>query len=173
MFKKMGLMSLVLGLVISGCAPVISQHLRDQVTPDLTFRDVAKDPDFYKGKMVIWSGAIIKSENLKEGTLIEVLEKPADSRGRPLIIDKSGGRFLALYPGYLDTAIYSQNRLVAVAGRVKEKRVLPLGEIEYSYPLISVEEIYLWKLERDYRDEHPFWWYYPHWWRYPYWHPFY
>ncbi len=173
MFRRISLLCLILGLLISGCAPVISQHIREQVLPDLTFRDVVKDPDFYRSKMVIWSGVIVKSENLRDGTLIEVLQKPADSLGRPLDIDKSEGRFLALYPGYLDSAIYSKNRLVTVAGRVKEKRVLLLGEIEYTYPLIAVEEIYLWRPARDYRGDYPYWWYYPHWWRYPYWHPFY
>jgi len=173
MFRRISLLCLILGLLVSGCAPVISQHIRQQVSPDLHFRDVVKDPDFYRGKMVIWSGVIVKSENLRDGTLIEVLQKPVDSVGRPLDIDKSEGRFLGMYPGYLDTAIYSKNRLITVAGRVKEKRVLPLGEIEYSYPLITVEEIYLWKPARDYRGDYPYWWYYPHWWRYPYWHPFY
>ncbi len=159
--------------LLSGCAPVISQHIRDQVSPTLTFDEVWRDPDRYRNQMVIWSGIIIKSENTKEGTLLEVLQKPADFIGRPIDIDKSYGRFLALYPEYLDTAIYSKGREVTIAGRVLEKRLLPLGEIEYAYPLILIKEIHLWRQIRDERWGHPCWWYYPHWWRYPYWHPFY
>lgn len=101
-----------------------------------------------------------------------MLQKPADTRGRPLDVDKSGGRFLALYPEYLDTAIYSKDREVTIAGKVLEKRVLPLDEIEYAYPLVLVKEIHLWRDIKEDRWGYPYW-YYPHWWRYPYWHPYY
>jgi len=166
------LLVLLMTAFLSGCAPVISQQIREQITPALSFDEVLRDPDRYRNQMVMWSGVIVKSENTKEGTLLEVLQKPADSRGRPLDIDRSYGRFLALHPEYLDTAIFSKGREVTVAGRIIERRVLPLGEIEYAYPLILIKEIYLWRPIRDDRG-YPYWWYYPHWWRYPYWHPFY
>jgi outer membrane lipoprotein len=94
-------------LAFSGCAPVISKQLRGQVAKDLTLSVVLKDPEAYKGETVLWSGVIISSVNLKEGTMIEVLQKPADMRGKPKDVDESEGRFLALYPGYLDVAIYN------------------------------------------------------------------
>lgn len=170
MVRRLLLISLMIAF-LSGCAPVISQQIREQVTPTLSFDEVLRDPDRYRNQIVIWSGVIVKSENTKEGTLFEVLQKPADSRGRPIDIDRSQGRFLALYPEYLDTAIYSKGREVTVAGRILEKRISPLGEIEYAYPLVLVKEIYLWRPIREDRWGHPY--YYPHWWRYPYWHPFY
>jgi len=151
-------------LLLVGCAPVISRELRGQVAKELTFHEVSKDPEAYAGKIVLWSGVILKSANLKEGTLIEVLQKPADRRGRPLDVDESAGRFLALYSGYLDVAIYSQEKEVTIAGEIKGKRVLPLGEIEYTYPLISIKEIYLWRPVREERIYPCFYW----WWYYPY-----
>ena len=45
-------------------------------------------------------------------------------------MDESDGRFPALYNGYLDTAIYTRGREFAVAGEIREKRILPLGEID-------------------------------------------
>jgi outer membrane lipoprotein len=172
MARRLLFISLIIAF-ISGCAPVISKQIREQVSPQITFRDVLRDPDAYRNQMVIWSGVIVKSENTKEGTLIEVLQKATDSRGKPLDVDKSGGRFLALHSEYLDTAIYSKGREVTIAGKVLEKRVLPLGEIEYAYPLALIKEVYLWKPVSEDRWGHPYWWYYPHWWRYPYWHPYY
>lgn len=114
---------------------------------------------------------LIGAINLREGTMIEVLQKPAGFRGEPKDVDYSEGRFLVLYPRYLDVAIYTQGRKITVAGEVQGKKVQPLGEINYTYPLISAREIYLWPVEREeryhypYRD--PFWWHYP----YPYWDP--
>jgi outer membrane lipoprotein len=128
---------------IVGCAQVISKQLREQVAKELTLSVVFKDPEVYKGKNVLWSGVIISSVNLKEGTIIEVVQKPADRRGKPKDVDESEGRFLALYPGYLDVAIYNGGRKVTVAGEVQGKRIQRLGEIDYTYPLISAKEIHL------------------------------
>ena len=162
---------------LSGCAPVISKQLRQQVAKNLTLGAVSKNPDAYKGKVVLWSGMIINSVNLKEGTMIEVLQKPADMQGRPKDMDESQGRFLALYPGYLDVAIYSQGRKVTVAGQVQGKKIQPLGEINYTYPLISAKEIHLWPPKKEERVYYPCpypypypSWHYP-WWYGPYWYP--
>jgi len=156
---------------LTGCAPVISKQLREQVAKELTLSVVAKDPEAYKGKTVLWSGVIISSVNLKEGTMIEVLQKPADMQGKPKDVDESEGRFLALYPGYLDVAIYNGGRKVTVAGEVEGKKIQRLGEIDYTYPLISAKEIHLWPVAKKDRIYYPCpYWHYP-WWYGPHWYP--
>ena len=158
-------------LAFSGCAPVISKQLRGQVAKELTLQVVLKNPEAYKGKTVLWSGVIISSVNLKKGTMIEVLQKPADKQGRPKDVDESEGRFLALYPGYLDVAIYNGGRKVTVAGEIQGKKIQRLGEIDYTYPFISAKEIHLWPVEKEDRVYYPCpYWHYP--WSYgPYWYP--
>ena len=165
-----GLIIMGYGLfAFSGCAPIISKQLREQVSKELTLSEVLKDPETYKGKTVLWSGVIISSVNLKEGTIIEVLQKPADTRGKPKDVDESDGRFLALNPGYLDVAIYNSGRKVTVAGEVQGKRIQRLGEIDYTYPLISAKEIHLWPVEKEDRVYYPCpYWHYPRWYA-PYW----
>jgi len=173
-----GLLFLACGFVSStGCAPVISKPLREQVAKGLTLSEVLKSPEVYKGKIILWSGVIINSVNLKEGTMIEVLQKPADRQGKPKDVDQSEGRFLVLYPDYLDVAIYRRGRKVTVAGEIQGKRIQPLGEIDYIYPLISAKEIHLWPVEKEerfypYPCWHYPWWYGPFWYWgpwYPYW----
>ncbi len=156
---------------LTGCAPVISKQLREQVAKELTLSEVLKNPEAYKGKFILWSGVIISSVNLKEGTMIEVLQKPADTRGKPKDVDDSEGRFLALYPGYLDVAIYNGGRKVTVAGEVQGKKIQRLGEIEYTYPLISAKEIHLWPVEKEERFYPYPYWHHP-WWYYPYCYPY-
>jgi outer membrane lipoprotein len=156
---------------LTGCAPVISKQLRQQVAKDLTLGAVSKNPDAYKGKVVLWSGVIISSVNLKEGTMIEVLQKPADMQGKPKDVDESEGRFLALNPGYLDIAIYNGGRKVTIVGEIQGKKVQSLGEIEYIYPLIKVKEIHLWPVEKEQSVYCPYpYWHYPRWYG-PYWYP--
>ena len=156
---------------LTGCAAVISKQLREQVSRELTLSVVAKAPEAYKGETVLWSGVIISSVNLKEGTMIEVLQKPADKQSKPKDVDDSEGRFLALYPGYLDVVIYNGGRKVTVAGEVQGKKIQRLGKIEYTYPLISAKEIHLWPVEKKDRVYYPCpFWHYP-WWYGPYWYP--
>ena len=167
--KKVKCIPCIAALFVGGCAPVISKELRTQIAAEITFRQVCENPDAYKGTLVLWGGVIVGAKNVEEGTLIEVLQKPTDRRGRPKDVDESGGRFIALYDGYLDVALYAQGRGVTVAGEIKGKRVQPLGDIEYQYPLIAIREIHLVKEERYY--PYPYWypyWWYPPWWYYPY-----
>jgi outer membrane lipoprotein len=171
--RKITCLLIFLFFIAAGCTPLISRELRRELSPDITFKQVIKDPDAHKGKTVLISGIILGSRNTKEGTLIEILQKPADIGGRPMDVDDSEGRFLALYDGYLDTAIYSRGREAIVAGKIKGKRTLPLGEIEYTYPLILIREIHLFKAKKEERFHpypYPYWWY-PPWGCYPYWYP--
>jgi outer membrane lipoprotein len=162
----------VLGLCLlfSGCATVISKEILSQANREVSVADVRNAPDAHKGDVVIWAGEIVEAQNKKEGTVIEIVHKNANTFLRPKDADESSGRFLALYDGYLDVAIYAPGREVTVAGQIQEKRVLPLGEIQYSYPLIRVKEIHLWP-PRKKGQEYYYWdrWprYYPsyyYWW---------
>ncbi len=110
------------------------------------------------------SGIIIEAKNTKEGTLLKILQSPAGFRGEPKDTDKSEGRFLVQSDSYLDLNIYTKGRSVTVAGQIQGKKVLPLGETEYTYPLIRAKEIYLWPILRRhhpysyYSFERYYWW---------------
>ncbi len=47
-------MAVALFLILNGCAPVISKELRSQVAREITFKEILKDPEAYKGKVVLW-----------------------------------------------------------------------------------------------------------------------
>lgn len=163
-------MPVVIFLFMTSCAPVISKQIRDQVRPDITFASVHNDPESYKGQMIVLSGVIVETENIKEGTQLQILQCPAGFRGKPKNVDETSGRFLALDSRYLDVSVFSKGRSVTIAGEIVGKKVLPLGQIEYHYPLISVKEIYLWPVEKTHPSRY---YYYPqgYWWwrsRYPY-----
>lgn len=160
----------LLSLMSTGCAHVISQEIRNQVDEGITFRQASQNPDAYKGKVVVWGGAIINTTHQKEGTLIEVLQKPLDMDGRPEDGDRTEGRFLVFHKGFMDDAVFAKGRRITVAGEVTGSRKMPLGEIEYTYPLIVTKEVHLWP-DRS-RERHIPHWYYP-WWYDPWWDPWY
>ena len=139
---------LILALILfmgAGCAPVISEEVRRQAEPPLEFENLLADPAASQGRMVIFSGAILEAVNLSQGTRLMILQRPTGPSGRPLLTDESHGRFLAEVDRYLDVAVFASGREVTVAGRVTGVRPLPLGEIEYPYPVIEVKEIHLWR----------------------------
>ncbi len=133
----------LLFFLLSSCAHVISQEVRDQVNKELTPEILFKNPVAYKGRIVLIGGVIVSSKNTDEGTYVEVLQKPLDYRGRPKDIDISYGRFILFHEGYLDTAIYSMGKEITVAGEVFGEKILPLGEIQYTYPFIGSKELRL------------------------------
>src|SRR5512136_1094754 len=115
---------LVALLFVLGCAPVISKPVRDQVDKNLTFSEVFKNPEAHKGSVVVWAGVVIDANNTKEGTLIQILQRPTDFFGAPEQTDRTEGRFLVLYPSYLDVAVYEKGREVTVGGEVEGKRIM-------------------------------------------------
>jgi outer membrane lipoprotein len=153
--------------VVAACAPGNLKRIKSEIDEEITYEAVIMTPEAVVDKLVLWGGVIIGAKNTKDGTMLEILQKPIDMETRPRNVDQSDGRFLALHDGYLDVAIYAEGREVTVAGTIKGKKTLPLGEIEYDYPLIATREVYLWperKREFFYPPPH---WYYPGWYRYP------
>ena len=143
--KIFALSILILVLFLTGCAHVISREARKFAATDIPFQWIAQNPERYKGVLVIWGGEIIETLNVKEGTHIIVLPKPLGYSETPIMEANSGGRFLVLYKGFLDPANYKKGEIVTVAGMIEGEMILPLHEIEYSYPYLMVQELYLWK----------------------------
>ena len=69
---------------------------------------------------------------------------PLDRSEQPIGDNKFGGRFLVLYQGFLDPAIYEKGKIITVAGIIKGDKALPLGDTEYHYPYLNAREIHLW-----------------------------
>jgi len=134
----------------SGCAHVISKDFRAKTDPSLTFGEVFKNPNTYKGKMVIWGGEIVQTHPQKDETiLIEALEWPLGRRGEPRRTVFFQGKFLVFVKEPLDLSLYKRGTKITVAGEIQGaiqgEKIESLGEISYRYPIISSRQIYLWK----------------------------
>jgi outer membrane lipoprotein len=132
-------------LLPTACAQVISSEVRAKARKDLLFPTVLANPEAYHGETVIWGGKVIETLNEPGVTFIRILQIPLDFTAMPEDEEMSQGRFLAEVKRYVDPEVYRKGRLVTLAGVIIGKRVEPLGEMEYVYPLVKVEEIHLWK----------------------------
>jgi outer membrane lipoprotein len=162
--KRFFILVMVLGL-LTGCTHVISRASLKQVDTNVTFSALLKDPHAYVGKVVLLGGVIVDAINKKEGTELEICQTELDQEGKPVNTDRSKGRFLALYPGFLDNMIYRMGREVTLTGTVVGGKIQPLGEIQYVYPYLFVKELHLFKQE-EYVSYDPYdvylwggWWY--------------
>lgn len=131
--------------VLIACAPVISPEILKAVDQTIAFEQILKNPDIYKGKVILLGGTIIKTINLSNETLIEVVQQPLSRRNMPKDPEASKGRFIIVFKEFKDPAIYSPGRLITVAGEVTGSQTRPLGETNYNYPLLTPKEYYLWR----------------------------
>ena len=156
------------GLIVS-CAP-LSKEIMRQVDESLTYQVVQQDPQQYAGKTVLWGGVIIETINKMGETVMVVRQTDLDIEKRPKDLDRSAGRFLVKSAGFLDPEIYKEGREITVGGEVAGKEVLPLGDTQYSYPVVIAKEIHLWEKRQLVRPYDPYWWDYPYgWYGYPHW----
>ncbi len=107
------------------------------------------------GQRVRWGGTVVRVENRAQESVIEVVNRELDASARPIRLDRSGGRFMAVIRGFIDPVIYEAGRDITVIGTLEKIVSAPLGDFSYQYPLLQVESHKLWEkhLPRPYRRD--------------------
>jgi outer membrane lipoprotein len=130
--------------LVMGCAAGISKQTRSKVTYTGSFSALQKTPDAYKGEVVMLGGRIIEAKVSSPLSELTVLQLAIGTSDRPENSDKSEGRFIVQSKQLLDPAIYEKDMLVTVVGTLKGSKVLPIGDLKYTYPIVEPIEIKLW-----------------------------
>ncbi len=105
---------------------------------------VATAPANYTGHEVIWGGRIVGVHNFPDHSEIEVLGYPLDSSQRPRFDQPANGRFIALMPGYVESMDYPLGAPMTLLGRIEGTRSGKVGEADYVFPLVAVEQSHRW-----------------------------
>jgi outer membrane lipoprotein len=141
------LLLIVITLCMSGCAQVISDQSLRLVDRRISFVELRQDPERHMGKYFLLGGGIAAVNNTSEGGELEMVQFRTDESGNIISTADSGGRFIARSAGFLDPALYRPGLLVTLVGEVQGKTTMRLGELNYSYPVLAIREIHLWKPE--------------------------
>jgi outer membrane lipoprotein len=156
-----------ISVIGSGCAAPISKGVLKGVDESVTLDKVRVDPKAYEGRLVLWTGVILSTQPHEKNTMIEILERPADNQKRPKNVDASRGRFIARGNGFFDPAVFCQGRDITVVGRIAGTESSLIGDYNYTYPVVAIEEYYLWapQVESSYSPYPPYpfydpWWFY-------------
>lgn len=162
-------------LALAACATTVPPAI-DKAPPDSPdIATVLADPGRHVSQPVRWGGTILELDNRADSTWITVLALPLGAHGEPQGGGASPGRFLAAVAGFLDPMVYTQNRRITLAGTLTGTETRQVGEYGYVYPVLKVEDHYLWADPPEYSDDdYPYWWYDPWYdpWYYP-WYPYY
>ncbi len=143
-------------LLLAGCAHVISEESRNLVDPTIQFQNLRSNPDSYLGKYVMLGGTVAAVRNSKEGSQLEVVQSPLESDDLPEETSHtSGGRFLATTSRFLDPLVYEIGRRVTVVGQVQGKKTLPIDQVDYTYPIITIREIHVWSKSELEQSQYP------------------
>lgn len=131
------------------------------------------------GSTVRWGGVIIGATNAEDKTCFEVLSRDLDKYLRPKQEDRTGGRFIACKSGFYDPEVFAPGREVTLVGRIRDVEVRNIGEFDYRYPVVDLQELVLWEVREEVLvvDSfhgpygYPYYWHGPYWGYYPYYRP--
>jgi outer membrane lipoprotein len=160
---------LAVSLLVVGCRNYITipEPLKKDINRSVTFIDLKQDPEAQKGKVVALGGIVLRAENTKEGTRIEILQLPLNSFDEPdFPMEESQGRFMVLDADHHDPIIL-KGRRITVIGEVIGKKIQAIDEFEYTYPYLSARFIYIWSDYYGYEYLYPNYYYYS----YPFYYP--
>lgn len=131
--------------IFSSCGPrVVPEDLERKIEKEITFEEVKKNPEGYKGKRLLVGGEIIEVRNLQDKTEIEILQKPLGRDRAPLNVDESDGRFVLIHPSFLDPSVFRSGRRLTAVGWVEGSRAERVGQAETVQPVLQSEHIHLW-----------------------------
>ena len=160
-------------LILFGCAARVPLPVSKTPVANVSVAEVRADGHRFDGTVVRWGGEIARVDNKAKETWIEIVSRQLRTNGQPRQAGKSSGRFIASFQGFRDPVVYQVGQSLTVLGPIKGQVKRPIGEHDYSFPMVSATASVLWQVEPEpaYYEYPPPFWYYDPWPYYPWSHP--
>jgi outer membrane lipoprotein len=131
---------LVLLILLSGCAHVISDDALLEADPALDMTRVRENPDKYIGATLLLGGLIVDKKLSREGITLEVLSYHLDRWGGVQRVDDMRNRFLARTDYVEEPGRFATGRYITMIGTLLGRKVRMLHGKEYVYPIFAIKE---------------------------------
>jgi starvation-inducible outer membrane lipoprotein len=137
--------------LLAGCAGRIPPQLAEQVSWNLDFPEIRRQPDVYHGRLVALGGIVTHIDAVEDGYRVVVSEVPLDgsSRHRPAVNQLPRGTFIALIPRHTVPSDLRLGVEITVVGEIRGMAAVPETEGAEASPLLEVRYIQVWS---------PSWW---------------
>lgn len=139
----------VAALSLAACSAVPDRLQVANEDALVAYETVLETPNANNGETARWGGVIADVKNSDAGTVIEVVNFPLNSWGRPVPGEQSSGRFRATLNGFVDPMVYTQGSEVTFTGTVAGVEKGTIGEYNYLFPLLNVSAKYLWPERKE------------------------
>ena len=139
-------------LLLGGCANRADLQVPENIQ-DISPRAALTADTLPQGN-VLWGGEIVAVDNLESVTILEILAYPLSGYARqPQFNREPTGRFLAYQPGFLEPLTYAPGRFVTLTGALVDRTQREVGEFNYEYPVVDVDQMHLWPADpREWRS---------------------
>ena len=160
-----------LAVLLSACSSHIPPEIKQPLDGAPSVPEVRGSASEHISKNIRWGGVILGTENKAKSSWVTVLAFPLNSYGEPQKDQQSQGRFIAVIDQFLEPTVYSHDRKITVTGKLLRTETQKVGEFPYEYPIVQVEQFYLWQPDPEPSplDRYPYWWYDP--WYDPFYYP--
>lgn len=158
-------------LLLASCASTIPATIRQAPADNPLLSEVRNDTAQFESKTVRWGGEILAIDNQENTTALTILARPLSKSGKPRSTDSSPGRFIAHIPAFLEPKVYTAGRNVTVVGTLAGTEKHPVGEHDYTYPVVKATDWFLWPKAVQYPSDYYDPWFYDPWYYYP-WYPY-
>ena len=165
-------------VMLMACSSPVPPEIRLKPDNAPNVAQVREQLDSHIDQTVRWGGIILKTDNQQNSSRLTVISLPLSSKGRPQQSDHSTGRFIAIVDEFLEPLSFSRDRQITVTGHIVRSESEKIGEYLYEYPVVAVDQYYLWpkQVKPVYIDPYPYryydpWFYrgyYPYAYRHPY-----
>ena len=136
MSKKI-VLAAVLSFVLSACTSALSNRSCSRRIDNIPFPDLQKQPERYRGAVVILGGQILETIVKEDETRVQVLQLPLGAQQRPDNAASSQGRFMVIYKRFADPLVYEKGRKITVAGKMRAAGSMMLNEQGTTCPCCS------------------------------------
>lgn len=152
-FRSLRYLAPLFALALAACAPAPIYKPAPGTLAALPMQ-VAQSPEHYGNGQVIWGGSVIEVRNFPDHSEVEILAYPLDSSQRPQLKAQAAGRFIAIFPGYVEAFNYPGGSLITLSGQLNGNRAGMVDQAAYVYPMVNVAQSHVWTAA-EMRQGHP------------------
>jgi outer membrane lipoprotein len=119
-------------------------------TSPIAYAQVKVAPESYRGPPVTFGGKVLAAMRLKIGTRIEILQLLLNSSLKPTFdLSQSQGHCVAMQKEFFDSATIPSGTSVTITGEVAGSVTMPLDEMEYTYPIVDINNLRVWPRDEE------------------------